>query len=126
MDTIPLLALSFVTALAAYRDDLSRLGAILTDIENPPDAELAAALRALIDKVIIHDRQDGSVDCEVVGCLGPLVRPELGGGRADFLVAGGRYPSSPPAEAGGGRGEFLVAGGRYASPPPVTWGRFRA
>lgn len=102
-------------ALSAYRDSLARLGAILTDVENPPDPELAAAFRALVEKVVVHDRADNNVECEVIGCFGPLLAPNVGGGRGHFLVAGVQQSSTPP--------ENEQAANAI---PPVTWGRFVA
>lgn len=102
-------------AVAAYRDGLARLGEILTDVENPPDDELKAAFRDLIDKVIVHDRDDGSVEAEVIGCFGPLLAPDVGGGRGRFLVAGDRLASPAP--------NFEQAGN---VPALLTWGRFVA
>lgn len=108
-------------AVAAYRDGLARLGEILTDPENPPGPDLVAAFRELIDRVVIHDRQDASVECEVIGCFGPLVGsgPTWGG----RMVAGDRPPNSPPKD---GLGGAMVAGDRSPSIPPMMWGRFVA
>ncbi len=102
-------------ALSGYRDSLARLGAILTDAENPPDPELAAAFRALVEKVIVHDREDASVECEVIGCFGPLLAPDVGGGRGHFLVAGDRY---------GKKGGFPPQG--VLDLFDLEWGRFIA
>lgn len=120
------------TAIASYRDALARLGEILSDHENPPDAEVTGLFRHLISRVVIHDRADESVECEVIGCFGPLVgaAPVMGGA----MVAGDRLPTSPPTRELGGA---MVAGDRFHDTPPnseqvgnvpvlLTWGRFVA
>ncbi len=55
------------------------------------------AFRALIDRVVIHDREGGAVEAEVIGRLGPLAGEKLPGGA---MVAEVRFPTLPPANFG--------------------------
>lgn len=88
-------------AVASYRRALADLGPILRGLDAERDRELVDAFRALIDRVVIHDREGGSVEAEVIGRLGPLVLEEMRGMRA-------------------------VAEVRAIPHPPVTFGRFTA
>lgn len=91
------------TMLAFYRKAFADLGQELASLDAREDAEIISAFRDLIDKVVIHDREDGSVECEVIGRLGPLLKADDGGSKTQNLVAEVRYTASPP----------------------VTWGVFR-
>ena len=44
----------------------------LRDLDPREDRELIEAFRALIDRIVITDAEDGTVFCEVIGLLGPL------------------------------------------------------
>lgn len=89
------------TAVASYRRALAGLGPILRHLDPDRDRELIEAFRALIDRVVIHDRDDGGVEAEVIGRLGPLV-------------------------GGPSLGTSVVAEVRFAHLSPIVWGRFAA
>lgn len=81
-----------VAAHARLLDDLhDRLGG------DAIDADLADALRALIDRVVIHDAEDGVIEVEVYGRIGPLAGPPLSGG---LLVAEARLRQNAPIPLG--------------------------
>lgn len=95
-------------ALSAYRRALADLAPILRSLDPERDRELVEAFRALVDRVVVRDREDGGVDAEVIGWLGPLLA-------ADFRGAG----------AGRAVAEVRSTGNRTHSPgnlPPITVG----
>jgi hypothetical protein len=92
-------------ALASFRRAMNGLSSILRSLDPVRDAELVDAFRALIDRVVIHDAENGGVEIEVIGRLGPLIAPGMFGGvKAVSVVAEVRFPA----------------------PPPILWGRFAA
>lgn len=81
--------------LASYADVLDGLSDAIRSMKPGDAPEVIAALRALIDRVTVIDGPDGTVNCEVVGPLSPLVGP-LGGD----VVAEDCFPLIPPMEWG--------------------------
>ena len=57
---------------------------VLRRADPDEDRELIDSFRALIDRVIVHDGEDGKYVIEIVGVLAPLVG-------ADADVLGGRW-----------------------------------
>lgn len=95
-DLHPTLA-AFLRALAAFRRAMADLAPILRALDPDRDRELIEATRALIDRVVVHDRDGGAVEAEVIGRIGPLCAPEVFGGR---MVAEVRFPPFPPMNWG--------------------------
>lgn len=94
-------------AVASFRRAMSDLAPILRSLDPDRDRELMNAFRALIDRVVIHDREGGAVEAEVIGRLGPL-------------VAGRLVPPAPFSGTGG------VAEVCFPGLPQFVWGRFAA
>lgn len=91
-------------AIKAHAGVLQVLARHLPDLDPEEDREMFEAFRGLIDRVVIHDRPDGRVDCEVIGKLSALV-------------------GSPAGDSWGGS---MVAEARYRMFPPMSFGRFAA
>lgn len=91
-------------AVASFQRAMADLAPILRSLDPDRDRELVDAFRALIDRVVIHDRDGGGVEAEVIGRLGPL-------------VAGQLVPPSPFSGLGG------VAEGRYIHLSPMVFAR---
>lgn len=62
---------------------LTILAEHLPDLEPREDRAMFDAFRSLIHRVVIHDREDGNVDCAIVGTVTPL----LGGKPSVSVVA---------------------------------------
>lgn len=90
--------------LARLESLLAVLSQHLPTLDPTEDHALIAAFRALIDRVVIHDAPDGSVQAEVIGHISGLVGKD----------------------AGDTWGVSLVARGRLLPTPPMIWGRFAA
>ena len=71
------------TAVAAYQATMRHLADILRTADPAEDRRLIDSFRALIDRVIVHDGEDGKYVIEIVGVLAPLVG-------ADADVLGGK------------------------------------
>lgn len=86
-------------ALSAYRSAMTHLRDLLNNLDPKEDRELIESFRALIHKAVVHDRDDGGVDVQVIGLLGPLI-----GDAADAwgvsLVGPERTRAIPPVEIG--------------------------
>jgi hypothetical protein len=67
-------------ALKTFRRAMAGLSGLLRHLDPQRDRELVESFRALIDRVVIHDAEDGGVEVEVIGRLGPLVAPGMLGG----------------------------------------------
>lgn len=80
-------------AVAQMEQTIALLAKHLPDIDPDRDRDMMAAFRGLIDRVVIRDRDDGRIDCEVIGHLASLVSGESWGGS---LVAGGRFELPTP------------------------------
>lgn len=83
---------------------LAMLSQHLPTLDPTEDRDLIEAFRALIDRVVVRDRADGGVECEVIGHISGLI---------------GR-------DAGDTWGVSLVARGRLLPLPPMQWGTFAA
>lgn len=79
-------------AVAAFHQAMADLAPILRGLDPERDRELIEATRALIDRVVIHDRDGGAVEAEVIGRIGPLCAPGMLGGP---MVAEVRFPAFP-------------------------------
>lgn len=79
-------------AVAAFHQAMADLAPILRGRDPERDRELIEATRALIDRVVIHDRDGGAVEAEVIGRIGPLCAPGMLGGA---MVAEVRFPAFP-------------------------------
>lgn len=51
----------------------------LPTINPNKDQEACDAVRSLIKKVVVIDRDNGGVDCEITGTIAPLLVQSLGG-----------------------------------------------
>jgi site-specific DNA recombinase len=91
-------------ALRQYADLLTAAAPHLTTLDPETDKDVIDAIRALIDRVVVHDRPDGRVEVDVIGHLSALIGVE---GAADW-------------------GGTVVARGRYTRFPPISFGRFAA
>lgn len=91
-------------AVASFRRAMSDLAPILRSLDPDRDRELVNAFRALIDRVVIHDRDGGAVEAEVIGPL----------------VAGRLVPPAPFSGTGG------VAEEGFNAIPQFIWGNFAA
>lgn len=90
-------------AVAQYQRSVENLADRLNDLDDRTDAEAIAAFRALVDRVVVHDKPGGGVEVEVIGHLSALI--------------------GAPAEILGGR---MVAEGRFQRSPQFSFGRFAA
>lgn len=70
-------------AVRQMADVLGELARDLPSLDPVKDRDIFEGFRALIARVIVHDREDGRVMCEIIGDIAPLV----GGDRRGFLVA---------------------------------------
>ena len=70
-------------AVRQMADVLGNLARDLPSLDPVKDRDIFEEFRALISRVIVHDREDGRVMCEIFGDIAPLV----GGDRRGFLVA---------------------------------------
>ncbi len=70
-------------AVTRYRQAVETLAARLSDLDSRVDVEAIAAFRALVDRVVVHDRPGGGVEAEVIGHLAALIGrdAEIWGGR---------------------------------------------
>lgn len=71
----------------AAMTEMTRLLTILAEhlpnLDPREDRAMFDAFRSLIHRVVIHDREDGDVDCEIIGTISPL----LGGKPGVSVVA---------------------------------------
>ncbi|WP_074968765.1 hypothetical protein [Paracoccus aminovorans] len=67
-------------ALRQMADALGELARDLPSIDPVKNPDIFEGFRTLILRVIVHDREDGRVMCEIIGDIAPLV----GGIGADF------------------------------------------
>jgi site-specific DNA recombinase len=81
-------------AIAQMERTLTLLAKHLPDIDPEQDQDMFTAIRSLIDRVIVHDREDGRVDCEVVGHLTALIASDAGDNWGGTVVARGGF--EPP------------------------------
>ncbi|WP_347311407.1 recombinase family protein [Defluviimonas sp. SAOS-178_SWC] len=93
-------AAKVVTLHPASMRRLESLLAVLSEhlpsIDPEADADMFNAFRSLIDHVVIHDRPDGRIDCEVVGHLSAMVGEDAGDAWGVEMVArGGLEPPTP-------------------------------
>jgi DNA invertase Pin-like site-specific DNA recombinase len=62
-------------APAQYRNAVEKLADRLNDLDDRADSEAIAAVRALVDSVVVHDTISGGVEVEVIGHLAALIGP---------------------------------------------------
>ena len=75
-------------AIAAYRDAMRHLSAIMPALDPQKDAELITAFRNLIDRIVVIDSQDNGVEVKVYGHLAPLIGEDAGDTWGVAVVAG--------------------------------------
>ena len=66
-------------AIAGMSEVIAALSEELSSIDPVEDRDMLDAFRSLIERVVIHDREDGYATCEIVGRLAPLVARSWGG-----------------------------------------------
>lgn len=79
-------------SLSMMAEHLRVLSEELPTIDPVEDRDMMDAFRSLIDRVVIHDRDEGAVACEIVGRIAPLVEQSWGGP----VVAEDRSAHIPP------------------------------
>lgn len=90
-------------AVGQYRQAVEDLAGRLNDLDDRADADAMASFRALVNRVVVHERPGGKIEAEVIGHLSALV--------------------GKGAEAWGGS---MVAEVRFNRSPPFSFGRFTA
>lgn len=73
-----------VTLQPAAMDDLAEVLASVAEhlptIDPAEDCKAFGAVRSLRKKIVVPDRDDSRVDCEINGTIAPLAVQNLGGG----------------------------------------------
>lgn len=66
-------------ALSKMAEVLAIVAEHLPDVDPQEDRDVIEAVRSVIRRVTVHDREDGGVDCEITGTITPLIAPPLVG-----------------------------------------------